>query len=93
MSRIFTRPTSNVPSPLLPLPLLRRDEAMALLSVNDVLAYLKMSRTALYKQLRLGAFPRPMKVGGNRLRWRRAAIEAYLTEQAARAEQERGARC
>jgi prophage regulatory protein len=55
-------------------------EGIDLLTVNEVMAALKISRTNLYKQMRAGAFPKPLAFGGRKVRWRRATIEKFLRE-------------
>jgi prophage regulatory protein len=49
-----------------------------LYSVEDVLLLIGgMSRAWLYKQIRSGSFPRPLKVGGRAVRFRERDISAW----------------
>ncbi len=49
-----------------------------LLTERDILAFLKVSRTTLFEYRRRKGFPRPLLLGGARLRWRPEAVEAWL---------------
>ena len=53
-----------------------------LLTERDILALLKVSRTTLFEYRRRKGFPRPMLLGGSRLRWRPEAVEAWLDDLA-----------
>ena len=51
-----------------------------LLSMREVLALLRVSRSTLTRWIREGAFPRPVKLGKRAVRWRRSDIEGWLKE-------------
>jgi prophage regulatory protein len=51
-----------------------------LLTVDDVLAYLQISRTHLYNLMREDKFPASIKVGQS-VRWQPEDIEAWIQER------------
>ena len=52
-----------------------------LLRREDVEARTALSRSAIYRLMRCGAFPVPLKVGLRAVRWSAAEIEAWLAER------------
>jgi predicted DNA-binding transcriptional regulator AlpA len=48
-----------------------------LLTIEDVIAYLKMSRAHLYTLMNEEKFPRGIKIGKS-IRWRQATVEAWI---------------
>jgi len=49
-----------------------------LLTRAELLALLRVSAPTLKRWVRAGAFPAPLKLGPNCLRWRRSEIEDHL---------------
>ena len=49
-----------------------------LLRLSEVLARCGLSRSSLYRMMRDGSFPEPLKVGVRAVRWRESEIEAWL---------------
>ena len=49
-----------------------------LLRLTEVLARCGLSRSSLYRMMRDGSFPEPLKVGVRAVRWRESEIEAWL---------------
>ena len=56
-----------------------------LLTVKEVCALLKLSRTRLYKRIEEGAIPRPFHVANRCPRWRREVLERWIAEREAAA--------
>ena len=53
----------------------------AILRMPDVLELIGLSRTSLWRRIRSGDFPAPVKLGGHGSRavgWRRADVERWL---------------
>ena len=48
------------------------------LRLSEVLARCGLSRSSLYRMMRDGSFPEPLKVGVRAVRWRESEIEAWL---------------
>ena len=49
-----------------------------LLRLSEVLARCGLSRSSLYRMMRDGSFPEPLKVGVRAVRWRESEIEGWL---------------
>ncbi|TSE18490.1 Prophage CP4-57 regulatory protein (AlpA) [Tepidimonas alkaliphilus] len=49
-----------------------------LLSVRDVLALVRLSRSTWYELVRTGQAPRPLRVGARAVRWRASDLQAWL---------------
>jgi len=49
-----------------------------LLNVREVMAKTGYSRTTIYRRVRLGDFPAPIRIGPNAIRWRESALAAWL---------------
>lgn len=49
-----------------------------LLSLKEVKAKCGLSRSSVYRQMREGAFPQPLKVGARAVRWRESEIGDWL---------------
>ena len=52
-----------------------------LLRRQEVEARCGLARSSLYRLMREGNFPVPLKVGARAVRWREAEIEKWLTER------------
>lgn len=52
-------------------------QQQSLLSVKDVSAALSLSTTTIWRQVKAGTLPSPIKIGGS-TRWRRSDIEAIF---------------
>ena len=51
-----------------------------LLTCKDVVAQTKLSRSTIYRLVRDGSFPKPVRVGPRGKRWRESDIRAWLGE-------------
>ena len=51
---------------------------MKLIRLPDVIAKIKIKRTAIYRQIKKGALPAPIKIGSSSF-WVEGEIESYLT--------------
>ena len=49
-----------------------------LLTRRDVEKRLRLSRSAIYRHLRAGSLPLPLRISGRAVRWRSSEIEAYI---------------
>lgn len=56
-------------------------QQQSLLSVKDVSAALSLSTTTIWRQVKAGTLPSPIKIGGS-TRWRRSDIEAIFAPSA-----------
>ncbi|MGO4891140.1 helix-turn-helix transcriptional regulator [Flavobacterium sp. W21_SRS_FM6] len=52
-----------------------------LLTATEVQDFLNISETSLWRKRKDSKFPRPYKLGGNALRWRREEIAHWLESQ------------
>ena len=52
-----------------------------LLTLDEVMARLKMSRSSIYRLMAEFSFPRPVRIGGRTNRWREDEVTAWLAEQ------------
>ena len=52
-----------------------------LLTLEEVMAQLKMSRTSIYRLMAEYGFPRPVKIGGRTNRWREEDVAEWLARQ------------
>jgi prophage regulatory protein len=50
---------------------------MALLTVKDIIAMLKVSKSTIYKWIKDGKFPKPLKFGRNS-RWTEEMIKEFI---------------
>ena len=58
-----------------------RDSSTVILRTPAVLALIGLSRTSLWRRVRAGDFPAPVRLGGDGSRavgWRRADVERWL---------------
>lgn len=49
-----------------------------LLKIDEVIAQTNICRTTIYKFIREGQFPSPVRVGAKAVRWRQSDINEYL---------------
>ena len=49
-----------------------------LLHLREVIALTGFSRSSIYRKMRDGSFPEPLKIGVRAVRWRESEIEAWL---------------
>ncbi len=52
-----------------------------LLTRHEVEARTALSRTSIYRKLREGTFPEPLKIGERALRWPASEIESWLASR------------
>ena len=52
-----------------------------LLRLGDVLVRSGLSRSTIYRKMREGSFPEPLKVGVRAVRWRESEIESWLASR------------
>ena len=51
---------------------------VVLLTLQEVKRQVSMSRSSIYAQMAVGAFPRPIRVGARGVRWRADEIQAWI---------------
>lgn len=49
-----------------------------LLKIDEVVKIVKMGKSTIFKQVKDGVFPKPVRVGENLTRWKRSEIERYI---------------
>lgn len=49
-----------------------------LISLKDVLKIYPVSRATLYRQIKVGIFIEPVRIGARRVAWRLEEVEAYI---------------
>ena len=49
-----------------------------LLRLGEVRTCTALSRSTIYRKIRDGSFPEPLKIGDRAVRWRESEIEAWL---------------
>ena len=49
-----------------------------LLRLSEVLSRTALGRSSIYRMMRDGSFPEPLKVGVRAVRWRESEIEGWL---------------
>ena len=49
-----------------------------LLRLAEVLTITALGRSSVYRKMRDGSFPEPLKIGARAVRWRESDIEAWL---------------
>ncbi len=55
-----------------------------LLPLPAVMAMTSMSKSKIYKDIRLGIFPRPLKLGARKSAWRASDVNSWLEAQETR---------
>ena len=54
-----------------------------LLRLNDILRLMGISRSELYRMMKSGEFPRPLKIGERAVAWRRSVYEDWISSRPA----------
>lgn len=54
-----------------------------LLTISQLPAIVIYSRSQLYRMIKAGSFPRPIRLGPGRVGWRQSAVTAWLNEREA----------
>ena len=54
-----------------------------LILVSDVRQLTRLSKTTIYREIRRGVFPKPLRLARNRIAWKQAEILKWLAERAA----------
>ncbi len=54
-----------------------------LLLFEEVLPRVRLSRATLYREMRRGAFPRPMRTSRNRIAWLQSEVDNWFAERVA----------
>ena len=49
-----------------------------LLRLSEVRTRTALGRSTIYRKMRDGAFPEPLKIGARAVRWRESEVEAWL---------------
>jgi len=57
-----------------------------LLRLPEVVALVRLGRSAIYAAVARGEFPPPLKIGKRASAWRRADVEAWVEERVAQRE-------
>ena len=52
-----------------------------LLPMNEVLARVSISKTQLYRMINAGEFPKPLPIGGHRVAFVEAEVEAWIEQR------------
>ncbi|MCY3637686.1 MAG: AlpA family transcriptional regulator [Chloroflexi bacterium] len=52
-----------------------------LIRLEEALSYTGLSRSELYRKIRVGEFPRPVRVGKRAVRWRESEVEEWIAER------------
>ena len=55
-----------------------REDAVKLMTRREVEETVRLGRSAIYKLMREGVFPIPIRVGSRSVRWRASEIDEYL---------------
>lgn len=50
-----------------------------LLRLRDVTNMTKLGSSTIYRKMDAGAFPRPVNLGGNVVRWRMSDVQQWIT--------------
>lgn len=49
-----------------------------LLRLRDVIGLTKLGSSTIYRKMDAGAFPRPLNLGGNVVRWRMSDVQRWI---------------
>ena len=52
-----------------------------LMTLDEVLALTRMSKSTLHEKVRMGTFPRPVRLGPRMVRWLRWEVEAWIASR------------
>ena len=52
-----------------------------LMTLDEVLALTRMSKSNLYRKIALGLFPKPIRLGPRTVRWRRWEVEGWIASR------------
>ena len=52
-----------------------------LLKTSEVMSRVRLSRSSLYRLMRIGKFPEPVRVGLKAVRWKSVEIDRYLADR------------
>lgn len=77
----LARPAVPTQNPT-PQPLITPQDPDALLKVKDTCALVGMCAASVYRKVREGAFPKPVKIGTRCTRWRSGDVRKWINEQA-----------
>jgi prophage regulatory protein len=58
-----------------------RQPNQQLLNPKDVEARTTLSRVTLWRKSRDGDFPKPLRISSNRIAWREADVDAWITSK------------
>lgn len=61
----------------------RAQNQRQVMTTEEVLDALRISRATMYRLMSLGLFPKPIKLGLRKNGWHRSVIDAYLADRAA----------
>jgi prophage regulatory protein len=52
-----------------------------ILRITDVSALVALSRATIYRKVRAGTFPRPLRLGSHAVGWMAGELEAWIEER------------
>ncbi len=56
------------------------EETSTLMTTDDLVRHLRMSRVTIWRKRAAGAFPKPCALGGGQLRWKRRDIDDWVAK-------------
>ena len=56
-------------------------QPLALLRCHEVQAIVRLSRSTIWRAVRNGAFPKPVRVGAHAIAWRRDEIDSWILDR------------
>ena len=60
---------------------LTRREKSDLLTLKEVLDYVKKSKTSVYKEVKAGTFPKPLRIGMRKIAWSISDIQKWISNR------------
>ncbi|CAB4220699.1 DNA-binding transcriptional activator AlpA [uncultured Caudovirales phage] len=60
---------------------LSKREKTDLLTLKEVLDYVKKSRSSVYKEVKTGTFPKPLRVGMRKIAWNLSDIQEWISNR------------
>lgn len=57
---------------------MEREETSTLMTTDDLVRHLRMSRVTIWRKRAAGDFPKPCALGGGQLRWKRRDIDEWI---------------